>query len=442
MAANTPKNYQNLTLYEIYVRNHGPNGTFNDVTDDLDRIKELGVDVIWLMPIHPIGEENKKGKLGCPYSIKDYRGVNPEYGTKQDFKKLINTAHSLNLKVMIDVVFNHTAHDSVLALSHPEWFVLDENNKPVSTVSDWSDVVDLKFPNSFLEEYLIDTLIMWAKLGVDGFRCDVASLVPLKFWGQARKAIEKVKSEFIWLAESVDARWIPERRDSGYKINSDAELYCAFDITYDYDIWAIWQAAALGKVKTSNYLDMLKFQDCIYPQNFIKLRCVENHDRKRIMALSPTRSQAIAWTAFQAFNKGMFLIYAGQESAAQNIPSLFRVDKIEWGKYEMQDFIKTLVLLKKDQAQVEGKFSLINSESGIQATWIEKEGSLYGIFNTDNSNENISVSLKDGSYENLLSGDTILIKDGKTQMPDSAFIIRYLDSIVVEPFQSALFDIK
>jgi len=442
MATNTPKYYQNLTLYEIYVRNHGPNGTFSDVTADLERIKELGVDVIWLMPIHPIGETNKKGSLGCPYSIRDYREVNPEYGTRKDFKKLINTAHSLNLKVMIDVVFNHTAHDSVLALSHPEWFVRDENNNPVSTVSDWSDVVDFKFPNPLLEDYLIDTLTMWVKFGVDGFRCDVASLVPLKFWLQARKAIYLINSEIIWLAESVDARWIPERRESGYKINSDSELYSAFDITYDYDIWAIWQAAVLGKVKTSNYLDILKFQDSIYPQNFIKLRCVENHDRKRIMALSQSRSQAIAWTAFQAFNKGAFLIYAGQESAAQKIPSLFDVDKIEWGKYELQDFIKTLVLLKKDQAEVEGKFSLINSESGIQATWIEKEGSLYGIFNTDNSNENISVSLKDGSYENLLSGDTILIKDGKTQMPDSAFIIRYLDSIVVEPFQSALFDIK
>jgi len=442
MATNTPKNYQNLTLYEIYVRNHGPNGTFDDVTADLDRIKELGVDVIWLMPIHPIGEANKKGKLGCPYSIRDYREVNPEYGTKKEFKNLIQRAHSLNLKVMIDVVFNHTAHDSVLALSHPEWFVHDENNKPASTVADWSDVVDFRFPNPLLEEYLIDTLTMWVKFGVDGFRCDVASLVPLKFWGQARKAIAKVKPEIIWLAESVDARWIPERRESGYKINSDAELYCAFDITYDYDIWPIWQAAVLGKVTTSRYLDMLKFQDCIYPENFIKLRCVENHDRKRIMALSKTRSQAIAWTAFQAFNKGTFLIYAGQESAAQNIPSLFDIDKIEWGEYELQNFIKTIILLKKDTAQVEGNFSLINSDSGIQATWIHEKGSLYGIFNTEESTGHISVSLKDGTYKDLLSGDEIIIKNGNTQMPDSAFIVRYSDPIEIKSFQSALFDIE
>ncbi|MCK5343691.1 MAG: alpha-amylase, partial [Candidatus Heimdallarchaeota archaeon] len=355
MAINTPKEYKNLVIYEVYVRNHSTNGKFADLENDLPRIKSLGVDVIWLMPIHPIGKTNKKGKLGCPYSIIDYRNVNPEYGTKNDFKRLINTAHSLNLKVMIDVVFNHTAHDSVLALSHPDWFVQDANGKPVSTVSEWSDVVDLKFPNPELEDYLIKTLQMWIKFGVDGFRCDVASLIPLEFWMRARKAVDKINPEIIWLAESVDARWVAERRENGFTTISDSELYNAFDITYDYDIWPIWHAAVLGKVKSERYIEMLRFQDCIYPNNYIKLRCVENHDRKRIMALSPTRSQAIAWTAFQAFNKGTFLIYTGQESAAQNTPSLFRVDKIEWGKYELQDFIKTLVLLKKDQAQAEGK---------------------------------------------------------------------------------------
>ncbi|MCK5468317.1 MAG: hypothetical protein KAI99_07410, partial [Cyclobacteriaceae bacterium] len=274
MAINTPKEYKNLVIYEVYVRSHSTNGTFADVENDLPRIKELGVDVIWLMPIHPIGKLNKKGKLGCPYSIRDYRNVNPEYGTKKDFKRLINTAHSLNLKVMIDVVFNHTAHDSVLALSHLDWFVQDANGKPVSTVSEWSDVVDLKFPNPELEDYLIKTLQMWIKFGVDGFRCDVASLIPLEFWMRARKAVDKINPEIIWLAESVDARWVAERRENGFSTISDSELYNAFDITYDYDIWPIWHAAVLGKVKSERYIEMLRFQDCIYPNNYIKLRCV------------------------------------------------------------------------------------------------------------------------------------------------------------------------
>jgi glycosidase len=143
MAVDTPKYFGNLVIYEVYVRNHGPDGSFLDVVADLKRIKSMGVDVIWFMPIHPIGSKNKKGSLGCPYSIKDYRDVNPEYGTLQDFKELSEAAHSMELRVMIDVVFNHTAHDSVLAVEHPDWFVQDKNGNPVSTVSDWSDVVDL-----------------------------------------------------------------------------------------------------------------------------------------------------------------------------------------------------------------------------------------------------------------------------------------------------------
>ena len=442
MATNTPKYYRNLSVYEIYVRNHGPNGTFNDVTKDLDRIKDLGIDIIWLMPIHPIGKMKRKGSLGCPYSIADYREVNPEYGTKENFSELVKHAHSIGLKVMIDVVFNHTAHDSLLARDHPEWFHQDKSNKPISTVADWSDVVDLKFPNPRLEEYLIDTLTMWVKLGVDGFRCDVASLVPIDFWIKAREEVSRINHQLIWLAESVDARWIPERREMGYKMNSDADLYKAFDVTYDYDIWAIWQAAVLGKVKTSQYVDMLKFQDCIYPQNYIKLRCVENHDRNRIITLAPTKEQALAWTSFQAFNKGMFLMYAGQESAAQNIPSLFELDKIDWGNYEFQKLIKILLTLKKDKAQVNGRFRILNSDYGIQAVWEYMEGSLYGIFNTEASNDDISVSLTDGNYKDLLSGAEVLIKDGRTKMPAFAFIIKYIDNIEFRSYKSKLFDIE
>ena len=139
MAQDTPKYYRNLVLYEVYVRNHGPNGTFADVEADLPRIQAMGVDVVWFMPIHPIGKINKKGSLGCPYSIADYREVNPEYGTKADFSRLIERAHALGLKVMIDVVYNHTAHDSVLVREHPEWFHQDAHGKPVTTVPEWSD---------------------------------------------------------------------------------------------------------------------------------------------------------------------------------------------------------------------------------------------------------------------------------------------------------------
>lgn len=161
MATNSPKNLRNLVIYEIYVRNHSAEGTFNAVTSDLPRIRQMGVDVVWLMPIHPIGQLNKKGSLGCPYSIQDYRQVNPEYGSMEDFERLCQAAHTLGLKVMIDVVYNHTSHDSLLVQEHPDWYHQDANGQPVTTVPEWSDVIDLVYDhNPKLWDYQIESLKM------------------------------------------------------------------------------------------------------------------------------------------------------------------------------------------------------------------------------------------------------------------------------------------
>lgn len=424
MAYDTPLDYRNLVLYEIYVRNHGPNGTFADVEADLPRIQSLGVDVIWFMPIHPIGQKNKKGSLGCPYSIADYRGVNPEYGTREDFARLIATAHRLGLKVMIDVVYNHTAHDSVLVREHPEWFHQDANGVPVTTVPEWSDVIDLKHPHPGLTAYLIETLQGWAQFGVDGFRCDVASLLPLEFWLEAREAVARVKPGVIWLAESVHARFVEYRRRMGLSGLSDGELYQAFDITYAYDIWAMLQAAFKGAVPPSRYLELLRFQDAIYPANYVKLRYVENHDQPRIMGYIADRQRALAWTAFEAFNKGAFLIYAGQEAGASHVPSLFDVDKIAWGDYELQPFLTTLMQLKKDPAQTQGQFTLLAGEPAIQAAWSGPDSGLYGVFNVTGHSGNVAVHLPDGRYPDLLNGDTITVQQGQLPLPTTAMILR------------------
>src|SRR5690606_18080771 len=141
------------------------------------------------------------------------------------------------------------------------------------------------------------------------------------------------------------------RRENGLSGLSDSEVYAAFDLTYDYDIWPIFQQAVRGVVPVKRYLEALRFQDAIYPQNFVKMRCVENHDQLRILKLAPSRSQALAWTAFAAFNRGAFLVYAGQESAATHTPSLFDIDKVEWGAYEFQTFLTRLAGLKKHPAQ-------------------------------------------------------------------------------------------
>ena len=440
MAHDTPQSYRNLVIYEIYVRNHSKNGTFADVERDLPRIRNLGVDVLWFMPIHPIGELNKKGSLGCPYSIQDYRGVNPEYGTREDFSQLIQRAHELGLKVMIDVVYNHTAHDSILVKEHPEYFHQDAQGNPVTTVPDWSDVIDLKHPNPDLTAYLIETLIGWAEFGVDGFRCDVASLLPQEFWLQVRQAVARVKQGVIWLAESVHAGFVSQRRYQGLSGLSDSEIYAAFDLTYDYDIWPIWQLAVQGKIPARRYVEMLRFQDSIYPANFIKMRCVENHDNARIMRIAPSRIQAVAWTGFAAFNRGAFLIYAGQESASKHTPSLFELDKIEWGDYSLQPLMARLAKLKKDPAMGQGKFVITQADPAIQAAWELPGNSLYGVFNVSGKQGYVLVSLPDGTYRDVLTDNLVHVRTGKMLLPESLIILRVEGPMMVRPAYNELLD--
>jgi len=394
---------RNLVLYEIYVRNHGPNGTFSDVTNDLDRIKSMGVDIIWFMPIHPIGEKNKKGTLGCPYSIQDYRKVNPEYGSLEDFQNLIASAHQKGLKVMIDVVFNHTAHDSVLVQNHPEYFHQDEHGQPFTTVPAWSDVIDLKHPNDALQKYLIDSLCYWVEMGIDGFRCDVASIIPLSFWVDAKAQVEAINPDFIWLAESVETGWVIDRRRNGLTAHADAELYQAFDLTYDYDVWSVWKAVVIGKLPTLRYLEMVEFQKGIYPEDYIKMRCVENHDNARIMKFAPNQTSAKAWTALEVFLPGAFLMYAGQESAAIKTPSLFEFDKIHWGDYLLQDWLTKLIQIKKSNIFINGNHTFLSAEPMVQSIWIGEKNALYGFFNINNIKGPISCQLPDGIYEDLIS---------------------------------------
>lgn len=416
------KELRNLVIYEIYVRNHSQRGDFQGVIDDLPRIKELGVDYIWLMPIHPIGKVNRKGSLGSSYAIADYTIVNPDYGTERDFKRLVDTAHGLGLKVMIDVVYNHTSPDSVLAREHKEWFRQDTQGNPTTSVPDWVDIVELDHSHPELHDYLVKAIEKWSSLGVDGYRCDVASLVPLEFWYKARAAAAAINPETIWLAESVHPDWVAERRRNGLFALSDSELYCVFDITYDYDIFRAWERAVKGELDTRYYLDLLYLQNAIYPLDYVKLRYVENHDTDRVMELAPTRGQALAWTALQAFNRGAWLIYAGEESAAPHKPDHFEKDVMPWGNYELTPLIQRLAALKKDVAQVTGELYWLTSDPLVQAVWLAQPTSLAGIFNTSAAKGEIPTEFPDGTYQDLLSGEDFIIRDHKLNVPATAFI--------------------
>ena len=187
VAFDTPNWVRNAVVYEVFPRNHHVGGTFADIYRDLERIRSLHTDILWLMPIHPVGTVGRKGTMGSPYAIKDYRAINPELGDARTFRMLIDNAHSLGMKVMIDVVYNHTSRDSVLLREHPEWFLQDSKGNFLTKVPEWSDVYDLDYFQPDLWNYQIETLERWVDFGVDGFRCDVAPLVPLGFWSAARE---------------------------------------------------------------------------------------------------------------------------------------------------------------------------------------------------------------------------------------------------------------
>lgn len=434
-----------LVLYEVFVRQHGPHGTFADVEADLPRIRDLGVDVVWLMPIHPIGAIARKGSVGSPYSIADHRAVNPDLGTREDLRRLLDRAHGLGLRVMIDVVYNHTAHDSRLVAEHPEFFHQDAAGLPVTTVPDWSDVIDLRHGDPALTEELIATLEAWVDLGVDGFRCDVASIVPPAFWRAAVDRIEARRPGVIWLAESVHAAWVGYRRAAGLSAWSDPELYLAgFDLTYDYDIWPLWQAAVEGVVPVDRYLEIVRFQACVQPTGFTKMRCVENHDNPRIQRLAGDPALARAWTALTAFLPGALLLYAGQESAAHHTPTLFEVDPIAWGGYELSGFLGTLARLKKDPA-LDGDFQLVAAEPAVQASWRTAEGGLYGVFAVGRGGDAapgsaVGVQLPDGTYRELLSGRSVTVQGGRLPLPADAAILRVDAPFTVTPMAFPLLD--
>ena len=417
MAKTTDANLRNMVIYSVYVRNHTKEGTFKALESDLDRIKALGTDMIWLMPIHPIGVEGKKGSLGCPYANRDYRSVNPAYGTMEEFLHLVDEIHKKDMKCMIDVVYNHTSPDSVLAKEHPEYFYKTEDGKMGNKVGDWGDVVDLDYTNKALWDYQIESLKMWASI-VDGFRCDVASLVPVEFWMQAREAVAQINPDCIWLAESIDKGFLTYVRSLGIPAWSDGELYQAFDMEYDYEIRHSFNDYLDGNKSLHEYIDMLNFEECMYPENYIKMRCLENHDQPRIKSRVSDEKALINWTAFLYFQKGSTLIYAGQETEDDHLPSLFEIDPANFHTgQDLRWLLTRLYEIKKRVLLEPCNFQATADDAMDMVTAIRIQGNhkIVGIFSLKAKVGRVNVPLEDGEYINLISKEKTMVKKGTVE---------------------------
>lgn len=425
MAIDTLKDYRGQVMYSVYVRNHTPEGTFQALRADLARISSLGVDIIWLMPIYPIGEKARKGTLGSPYAIRDHRAVDPEYGTMEDFRALVEDIHSLGMKCIIDVVYNHTSPDSWLAEHHPEWFYHKPDGSFGNHVGDWSDIVDLDYTNEALWDYQIETLKMWAQI-VDGFRCDVAPLVPLAFWRKARAEVETVRPGCFWLSESVEPEFIRYLRGQGLVAHSDGEMFQVFDACYDYDIFGTFRGYLEGKLPLSAYAEAVTRQESIYPENYVKLRYLENHDVARAAQMIPDETARLNWTAFLYFQKGMTLIFGGQEKGAVHRPDLFNKDTVAWNSgWDVSDLFRRLAELKKEPLLTDSAYKVTALPRDVLLAVHEKgDSKLIGVFSVQGNASLVEVWLPDGQYENMITGDTVEVYGGRLGIDGTPIVIR------------------
>lgn len=328
---------KNATIYEANVRQHTPEGTLNAFSKDLPRLKEMGIKIVWLMPVHPIGEKNRKGGKGSYYSVQDYKAINPEFGTMEDLKRLVDQAHELDMKVILDWVANHTAFDHVWSEEHKNYYNLDslgELQMPEGT--DWSDVADLDYDNEEMRAEMIDALQFWVReADIDGYRCDVAGFVPTDFWERTRDSLEAVKPDIFMLAEWED----PEHHSK------------AFDMSYAWEFLHVINGIAKGEKELTAIDEYMDKQDTLFPDDAYRMYFTTNHDENSWNGTVMERYGMEGHKTFAVLAytiDGMPLLYSGQEAGMDEALKFFEKDTIEWGNYQLQDFYTKLLHLNRD----------------------------------------------------------------------------------------------
>ncbi|BEP13018.1 alpha-amylase family glycosyl hydrolase [Acidothermaceae bacterium B102] len=325
---------RSATIYQINVRQLTEAGTLRAAQEHLPRIRSLGVDIVWLMPINPIGEVNRKGALGSPYAVRDYYGVNPELGTHDDVREFVERAHQLGLYVILDWVANHTAWDNVLVASHPEWYSRNTRGELQPTPWwDWDDVVDLDYRHPELREYMTEAMRYWVtEFDFDGYRCDVAGFVPTDFWNNVRAELDAIKPVFM-LAE-----W--ESRD----LHAEA-----FDMTYAWSWQQSMREIAQGQAGLEKLLVYYSWNEKAFPDDAIRMTFVSNHDQNSAEGTDRELfGDALEATiALSVVGDGMPLLYNGQEAGNDKRLEFFERDPIVWREHPVGELYRSLFALKR-----------------------------------------------------------------------------------------------
>lgn len=333
-------------IYQIFPRNHTNEGTLTAIISDLDRIKDLGVDIVYLLPIHPIGIEGRKGTYGSPYAIKDYYGISEDLGTLDDLINLINEVHKRDMLFIMDMVFNHTAIDNVLTIDHDDYYDHDENHNRYNKAGGWLDVIDLNTHKKEVEDYLVNVLKHYVSLGVDGFRFDVASFINKNIFKRIREEVDK---PLFLLAESVHLEFGEYMRNKGCYSFKDSELHPLFNSSYNYNTLVALEDYLDGKTNNiSSYKNRLLEQEKYMAKGFNKITSLENHDIPRIASRVKNKDQLINLLVYSFTSKGSSFIYAGEEYALTHKPELFEKDPLDLSNVDndIYELIKKLIKLK------------------------------------------------------------------------------------------------
>lgn len=335
----TPAWLRNGVIYEIFPRDFSVSGNLNGVTAQLDRLKDLGVTILWIMPIHPIGEKYRKGDFGSPYSVKDYYAVDPAYGTVADYQRLISEAHKRGMKVIMDLVADHTAWDSVM-MTNRDFYKQDAYGRVIPPVPEWTDVAGLNYASPDLREYMIAMMKYWVQTcDIDGFRCDVASMVPVDFWVQARAELTKIKPDIMMLAEASEP---------GLLVN-------AFDIDYSWPLLSTMNDVLEHGAPASEIRATWEENRRRFPKNSLHMRITDDHDEARAVSRYGMHG-ALAASVLMFSLDGVPLLYNGMEvgdATESGDPALFDKLPIFWHPKErppLTDIYRDLIRLRKDYA--------------------------------------------------------------------------------------------
>ncbi len=385
---------KNVGIYEVNIRQYTPKGTFSAFEKHLPQLKELGVGILWLMPINPIGIKNRKGKLGSYYSVKNYKKVNPEFGSLKDFKLLVKEIHKKGMHIIIDWVANHTAWDNVWVKEHPEFYTINEDCNFVPPVADWSDVIDLNYNNKLLWKYMVDAMKYWlTEADIDGFRCDVAAMVPTEFWNYARKELNKIKPVFM-LAEA-----------------SEPELQVhAFDMTYNWQLKDLMNRIAKGRKDAFDIIDYYANEKREYSSNDYRMTFTTNHDENTWNGTVYERlgNGAECFSVLTFLLPGMPLLYSGQEYGLNKRLSFFGKDTIEIKKGKLFSLYSQLYKFKSENVALwnglnGGKIKFIKTDNPKNVLVFSREkgdNKIISIFNLSEKETHVKIDNKNicGNY--------------------------------------------